>query len=598
MEGAALAVLRVALVAGLLFASATATSPAVSPGLETVRLVAPSLPAHGGPPPDLLTVASSAQRASTSAPLVPATTPSNPARTAVFSPLNATGIEYSGSPATASNVSVGLRVPDDVPVPYDRYSVALSLFDSARSYDQVGLASVNGSWSIYYATDSNCATRLTTHWGVSSLERGKTYTFAISAQAGGAVEFSAALPSAPPAWTQTFYTGGSSLELEATQTCGNATLPGYTEAQVVYNATFGSPPYNFLFTNASEDLLPETSWAVLPNSSVYSDVVSNGSTATIFNEPFGIAFSPRGADNQTIESSDEAQVVRSKVSVMVPSTAPANVTLAPYTLPAFWNFSATPDLGFYSYIANVSIVVPGGAVPGTYLVGIAGTEKSGPPNRIAFTVTILAHVALTVLERPPSGRVDANETVVFTAQASDGSAGYLYSWPQLPAGCLPVNGSTTSCRFPTAGTFELEGDVVDALHYGQSETLDFQVLSDPVLSVGQAHPSIALGSHLALSLTLAGGMPPFAISWSGLPPGCPASNATTLSCTPDATGQYELVVLATDATGFRTSLPIALSVTAPSGGLPGSTDALLLVGGALVVLIAACAVVLVRRHRA
>jgi hypothetical protein len=69
-----------------------------------------------------------------------------------------------------------------------------------------------------------------------------------------------------------------------------------------------------------------------------------------------------------------------------------------------------------------------------------------------------------------------------------------------------------------------------------------------------------------------GGATPLAYVFTGLPPGCRSSNFSVLTCTPSASGSYDVNVTVTDELGRSQSSTIALGVepaVAPSP--PGST---------------------------
>jgi hypothetical protein len=510
----------------------------------------------------------------------------------------AEGVEYSGPSSIASSVGVDLRVPDDLPAATDRYYVAVSAFDGAESYDQVGLANDNGSWQVYYGAASTCGTRPDTHWNAFGLSRGAMYRFSIAIETGGEVVFAAFTPAGTSVWQETVHTGATYFALDGTMVCGSATVPGYTETQEVYATAFANPPYNFVLTNATEDGTPETDWLALPGAADPGAIARNGSNVTIFNQPFTISFGPSG-DSLSLETTGFSQILRLQVEVQVQRTTTTPIEVQNYTVPSGWSFTAAPFEANASFSSNVTIGVPAGVTPGLYVVGLQAVNSSGLPNRIALVLTVLDRLVLMVVGRPTSGAIDANETATFDPNASGGLPAYAYIWPNLPAGCN-VTDAVAVCRFASAGNFSLDVGVEDALHYAWYQNETYQVLRDPRLSAPPGDLSLSLGGSLQVALLLSGGLSPYAIDWLGLPPGCSTVNGTSLTCLPTSAGHYAVTVVLTDATGFQTSLPLAVTITtsAAAATLPLETIGLAFVAAGLLVLIAACGLLLLRRRRA
>ena len=509
----------------------------------------------------------------------------------------ASGAEYAGLAGVASSVGVTIGVPDDLPPSTDLYYVALSVFDSAQSYDQVGLANDNGSWQVYYSASADCGSRPTTDWNALPLERGQSYRFEISVEAGGDVLYSAYANGTAMTWEETVHTGATSLDVEANLTCGATVVPGLTESEKIYTAALGNPPYNFRLSNSSLNGSAESEWIRLPGSSNTTTVVLSGSNVSVDNAPLTLGFAtPR--DNITIETATSPQVLRATVDVTV-DTPGTPVGLSAFTSAPAWTLSATPASGNASFVAVVQIEVPAGLAPGTIVVEIQGSDTAGASNRIALVITALPGLNLSVRIQPSSGSLDANETATFFANATGGRPAYSYSWSSLPRDCSVANSTVESCRFAIPGEFTLLSGVSDTMGYALYRNVTVHVVGDPSLSAASASVQGSLGASLELSTTLEGGIGPFTVSWQGLPSGCLSINATDLRCVPTATGTFTVTELSTDSTGFRSVLLLSVTVVnAPAGpSLNLGTVGLVLVALGLVVLISAAAVVLVRRHR-
>jgi len=506
------------------------------------------------------------------------------------------GVEYNGSASLATSVAVTMSLPDDLPPASDRYYVALSIFDGAESYDQVGFANDNGSWQVFYADATACGTRPDTHWDAFSLDRNTTYTFQISIEGGGLILFHVGEGAGATIWTENVHTGATYLQVESTQTCGASVVPGLTETEEVYVATLGNPPYNFVLTNASEDGLLESHWMNLPGSSNTTVIARNGSNVTLFNEPFTLGFAMH-PDHVTIETAASSQELHTTVSVNM--EAPGSVVgLSASTSAASWAFSASPASNDSSFVSVLSIDIPAGIAAGTYLVEIEASNAAGLSNRIALVITALPGLTLTVVPTPSSEEIDARETATLSPNATGGRPAYVYSWPTLPNDCAATPSGIATCHFATPGTYSLLAGVADTLDYALYRNVMMLAVADPMLSSTSEALAVGTGARLTINVTLAGGLPPFAIAWQGLPPGCTSVNSTVLSCSPTTAGQYSVTVSSTDHTGFRSSLTLSVSVqNSPNGAaLSLGTVGLILIAAGMVILIGSCVVLLARRH--
>lgn len=89
---------------------------------------------------------------------------------------------------------------------------------------------------------------------------------------------------------------------------------------------------------------------------------------------------------------------------------------------------------------------------------------------------------------------------------------------------------------------------------------------EPLAALSVARPSatngtLDVGQSTTLNVSAAGGTPPYAYLWNGLPVGCPGSDAATLVCSPSSPGRAEISVNVTDAHGGRAaSLPLNVTV--------------------------------------
>ncbi len=69
-----------------------------------------------------------------------------------------------------------------------------------------------------------------------------------------------------------------------------------------------------------------------------------------------------------------------------------------------------------------------------------------------------------------------------------------------------------------------------------------------------------VGAPLQLSTGVSGGTAPFSYTYGGLPTGCTSQNASTVGCTPTASGPFAVTVTVVDATGNGTEATVSLIV--------------------------------------
>jgi hypothetical protein len=62
-------------------------------------------------------------------------------------------------------------------------------------------------------------------------------------------------------------------------------------------------------------------------------------------------------------------------------------------------------------------------------------------------------------------------------------------------------------------------------------------------------PNLDVGTRGTVSLLAFGGVAPYTYSWNLLPPGCPSSNHTTLTCSPSVANTYQISATVKDAAG-------------------------------------------------
>src|SRR5437867_15688 len=191
-------------------------------------------------------------------------------------------------------------------------------------------------------------------------------------------------------------------------------------------------------------------------------------------------------------------------------------------------------------------------------------------------VTGFQTIALSAVGTLQPQSADIGQMATFTTQALGGSGGYTYGWLNIPTGCESSNASSISCEPSTAGIFQITVNVTDSNGLTVlGGALSFIVYTDPSIDSFLASPTgLDLGQGSTLLVSASGGYGALSYSFSGLPPGCATVDATVLSCTPSATGNFSVIVTVADLNGFSVAAepvslvvnpdPVATIVAAPS----------------------------------
>ncbi|MCI4337535.1 MAG: PKD domain-containing protein, partial [Thermoplasmata archaeon] len=185
--------------------------------------------------------------------------------------------------------------------------------------------------------------------------------------------------------------------------------------------------------------------------------------------------------------------------------------------------------------------------PGHYVV------QSWANDSVGGSVT--ASIALTVNARPvvslvSSGPLDLGQTLGLQASSVNGSGTIGYSWQGLPTGCGTSPLARIYCAPSTAGGFVVVVTGTDAVGVSVASPA-VAVTVFPILNatLHLAPTSIDLGQAASLSVNVSGGAPQDAITFSGLPSGCPSENATSIRCVAGAQGTFHIRAHVTDSVG-------------------------------------------------
>src|SRR6266568_3599353 len=317
------------------------------------------------------------------------------------------------------------------------------------------------------------------------------------------------------------------------------------------------------------------------NVSVISDAMNSVvATIDVGTSPFGAAYDSARGEVFVVNSNSNNVSVISDTTDSVVATIPIGPIPSMYSvaftetgLPTGTSWSVTVNgtaqsstsgtitfsepNGTYAYtVGSVSGYI---ASPSSGSVTVTGADVG---TSIAFTqVTYSVMFAETGLSTGTSWSVTlasvSHSSATTSVMFSEPNGTYMYTV-----------GSPTGYRAnPPSGTIPVNGQDV-------SKAITFSAISaGPTISAFTVSAStITLGSSVTFATTATGGTAPLTYGYAGLPSGCSSVNASTLTCTPMATGSFSVTVTVTDSVGRSATATVPLIVNAQSEGSPsGST---------------------------
>jgi PKD repeat protein len=238
---------------------------------------------------------------------------------------------------------------------------------------------------------------------------------------------------------------------------------------------------------------------------------------------------------------------------------------------------------------------------GIYLVNGWLNDSVGQSVHRTVTVTVSAGPAVRTTSAPTA--TDVGFAAVFVANVTGGVGPYTLAW--LFGDGSSATGTSVTHTYLTPGSRTVTVWGNDSAGGVSNQSFSIQV--NPVVAISEfSVPSgtVTVGNSLGLVVTVSGGTAPFSYSYAGLPGGCSSENVSTLTCTPNATGVFNVTVTVKDAVGSTAaeSAPLTVGSASPSSspgflGLSGDWGYYLLLGIILAIVIVLLAVVLTRRSR-
>jgi hypothetical protein len=217
-----------------------------------------------------------------------------------------------------------------------------------------------------------------------------------------------------------------------------------------------------------------------------------------------------------------------------------------------------------SSVVTCQPTTPGLSEPVLTVLDSLGDESASPAVALVVSPPLDVHVAAS------AAGADVGGSLSFSASVSGGTPPYACVWT-LPGG-FPTVGSCTapqSSNLSSSGSVNASVSVTDATGAVANATSATVRVSGPlVLFLTKTTNATAsrVGVPTTFSLSVSGGTPPIALTWFDGASVVPGFNGSTLTLTPNSTGNLSVSVLAVDADGSAArSNVVALSVGAPSG---------------------------------
>ena len=307
------------------------------------------------------------------------------------------------------------------------------------------------------------------------------------------------------------------------------------------------------------------SWQLL-NSALGTLSGTAGSTTTLY------AGSSAASGQLEVTASLNGASLSGYASVTVTSSTPK---------PVINSFTGTPMVGGTVTVDIYGTLTLSVSVSGTGLTYSYAGLPLGCPNQNSATLTCSPNsggpTSITVTVSNPGGSaqqslfVQINNPPYITSigaspnpvtqygsstvsvSAGAGTPPLTYTWSALPAGCSSVNAASFSCTPSSSGSFGVKVVVSDPTGMTTSDVLTLIVNAyvDPTVSNVVISPNpVYVGSQLSISSTVTGGLPPYTLSYTGLPDGCSSSNSDPYTCIPSAVGTSTLDVRVTDSKGI------------------------------------------------
>lgn len=210
------------------------------------------------------------------------------------------------------------------------------------------------------------------------------------------------------------------------------------------------------------------------------------------------------------------------------------------------------------------------ALAGNFSVNLTVTDALGASVTESLSLRVAPALVLSTFDVSPS-TAEVGQNTTFSAQITGGIGPVDASFGPLTGGaatCRP-QGLSALCLWVSAGNVTFGVTLLDALGGVAQGSTSLEVRPAPSVTGVAITPSTAYeGSTVEFALTVQGGVSPYSIEWSGLPPGCPQVFTPSFGCTPSATGTYTVRAIVRDSGGGTAYGSATLTIVATLLGVP------------------------------
>ncbi len=289
----------------------------------------------------------------------------------------------------ARAVSTFLKVPDASPTTDSFYSVLMSVWDNAGSYDQIGFTSYNGNWTLTVSTTTYCDAATLINYDLSSLSPGVTYEFVMFLTTSGYVTFDVYQGSTIVGGTVAD-TGASTFLVSEYYTCDSTQYYDFTDSEVVQESDQQAPDYAFHFVSTQENGANVAMIPFFEDSPGIVHVTTSTSATVIANEPFNLIYYGSSPDFIYLPEGVTSYSFTVQANELYGSD---RIYACPY--------DNMPDLGVSSwsafgeapsFIHAVTLNIPSDAAPGNYVMNLyaydGGFEECGTGNYTYLNLNI------------------------------------------------------------------------------------------------------------------------------------------------------------------------------------------------------------------
>jgi hypothetical protein len=199
---------------------------------------------------------------------------------------------------------------------------------------------------------------------------------------------------------------------------------------------------------------------------------------------------------------------------------------------------------------------------GSYNVTVTVTSSWGPNS--SANVTLLVKPSSPFISSfvvSPSS-IYLGQAAHFSVQAAGSNLSYSYAG--MPVGCQSENESALTCTPLESGNFTITVTATNSAGLTSHASVSLTVIRPATLVITSftATPAnITLGSSTRISVIVSGSVGFVGYTFTGLPTGCPQENESTIVCTPRTTGNFTIVVNASDQLGRTTLAELNLRVS-------------------------------------